>query len=456
MDPRGTAPGFQDGACRRLCGTPLVPAVRLIHAEHHQPCVELVGHVLPGPRQGMDPMEVAGTAQIGAQPGAERLRHLVGVALQQLGAVLGQLGDGRLGRVPVPRAVLIEVGRRAGQPPQRIAEHGGRLARHHAPELHTSVLQPLMSSLGGGRGTEIDGPRDAPASGELAEVRHVSVDPQRQRAGTVHVLLDHRHPVVRQVSGQLELHARIVDRDVRGQDQRIPVALLPKAVNHGRHQPQHAPRALELHQRRPVRVQAVEDLRMYRPGRLDPLLVVRVPTRGRELLALGPIEVRERPRDHVPVPELRGVRERLEQPSPHDLEAFLGARRPPGRLDPPDHVAQPVERLASALSADLDVIGPGVGRPGRIRGWQADDEQAVVGEPGRFGQHLRKAELGLEAAGREVALVVQLAGVGDPLVDEDQAGTVFPEELAQHVAGAACGVPRDRSPRCSGSRATPP
>ena len=164
----------------------------------------------------MDTLEVARAAQIGAKPGAELLRHLVGVALQQLGAVLGQLGDGRLGRVPVPRAILIEVGRRAGQPPQRIAEHGRRLARHHAPKLHTAVLEPLMRSLGRGCGAEIDGPRDTSGSGELAEVRNVSVDPQRQRASTVNVLLDYRHPVVGQVSGQLELHARIVDRDVRG------------------------------------------------------------------------------------------------------------------------------------------------------------------------------------------------------------------------------------------------
>ena len=114
---------------------------------------------------------------------------------------------------------------------------------------------------------------------------------------------------------------------------------------------------------------------------------------------LGPIELRECPRDHVPVLELRGVRERLEEPPPHDLEAFLGTRRPPGRLDAPDDVPQTIERLASALPANLDIIGLGMGGPGRIRGGQADDEQAVVGELGRFGQCLSKAELGLEAAG---------------------------------------------------------
>ena len=167
---------------------------------------------------------------------------------------------------------------------------------------------------------------------------------------------------------------------------------------------------------------------------MDPLLVVDVPALRRELLVLGPIELRKCPRDHIPVRELRGVRERLEEPPPHDLEAFLGARRPPGRLDASDDVAQAIERLAPALSTDLDIIGPGVRRPGRIGGRQADHEQTVVSELRGFRQRLGKAELGLEAAGGKVALVVQLAGVGHPLVDEDQAGAVFVEELAQRIA----------------------
>ena len=121
---------------------------------------------------------------------------------------------------------------------------------------------------------------------------------------------------------------------------------------------------------------------MDRIGGPDPLLVVDVPTLGRKLLVLGPIELREGPCNHIPVLELRRVRERLEEPPPHDLETFLGTRRPPRRLDAPDDVPQAIERLAPALSSDLDVIGPRVGRPGRIRGRQADHEQAVVGELG--------------------------------------------------------------------------
>ena len=207
---------------------------------------------------------------------------------------------------------------------------------------------------------------------------------------------------------------------------------------------------------------------MNRIGGLDPLLVADIPTLGWELLVLAPIELSECPRNHIPVLELRRVRERLEEPTPHDLETFLGTRRSPGRFDAPDDVPQAIERLAPALSADLDIIGPGVGRPGRIRGGQADHEQAVVGELGRFGQRLGEAELGLEAAGGKVALVVKLAGVGDPLVDEDQAGAVIVEELAQRIAGVrrllvvgcdaverlpAAQLPRQLAPEGSNDRA---
>ena len=63
---------------------------------------------------------------------------------------------------------------------------------------------------------------------------------------------------------------------------------------------------------------------------------------------------------------------------------------------------------------------------------------------------------------------MQLASVGDPLVDEDQAGTVFLEELAQHIAGAgrvlvirgnarecllAAQLPRQLAPQRSDDRA---
>jgi hypothetical protein len=54
----------------------------------------------------------------------------------------------------------------------------------------------------------------------------------------------------------------------------------------------------------------------------------------------------------------------------------------------------------------------------------------------RLRERLREGELGLEAPARQVSLVVELASVGDPLVDEDEAGPVRVEELAERIARA--------------------
>ena len=164
--------------------------------------------------------------------------------------------------------------------------------------------------------------------------------------------------------------------------------------------------------------------------------VVGVAALRRELLVLTAVEVGERAHDDVAVLEPLRVGERLEQSPADDLEAFLGAGRPPRRLDAPDDVAQPVERLAPALAAHLDVIREGVRRTTSVRRGEADHQQAVAGQLRRFGQRLRERELRLEAACGQIALVVELARIGDPLVDQDQARTEVDEELPQRVAGA--------------------
>ena len=299
------------------------------------------------------------------------MHHLVRVAFQLLGAVLGELGDRRLRGVPVARPVLIEVGGRCGQPPQGIAEHGRRLARHHAPELDAAVLQATVR--GGRRGSraEVNRARHTPTGRELAEVRDLAVESQGQRAGAVHVLFEDRHPVVREVARQFGLHARVVDGDVGRLDQRIPVALLPQAVDHGGHQAQHATRALELHQRGPVGVEAVKHFRVDRVGRAQALLIVRIAALRRELLMLGAVEIGKGPCHHVAVGELRRIGQGLEEPAAHDLKPLFGARWPPGGLDTPDHVAQPVERFAPALAAHLDIVrmrvgGSAVSEAGRL------------------------------------------------------------------------------------------
>ena len=453
VEARRVAARLEDRLRRRLGRAAGLLGVRMLGRQHDQPRVEIVGHVGARARQRMDAGEVAGLPQVGAQPLVQLLRHLVGIALELLGAVLGELGDGRLGGVPVARPVLVEVGGRRREPPQRIAEHGRRLARHHAAELDAAILEPAVRRGRRRRRAEVDGARHAPRRVQLAEVRLLGVDPERQRVRPVHVLLDDRRPVVREVARQLELHARVVDRDGRRQDQRVAVALLPQAVDHRRHQAQHAARALELHQRRPVGVEPVEDLRMDRVGRLDALLVVAVAALGRELRLLRAIEIGEGARGHVALLELRRAR--------RAARTAAGARsRSPPRRSPAATTIPPARpRCAAGRAPRARGCRPPPRRRPACAASPACPRPAARSPAGscfaslrRLGQRLGEGELGLEAAGRQVALVVELARVGDPLVDQDQARPVLVEQLAQHVAGArrllVVGLRRARRPSC--------
>ena len=108
--------------------------------------------------------------------------------------------------------------------------------------------------------------------------------------------------------------------------------------------------------------------------------------------------------------------------------------RTPGRIDATDYVAQPRQCLATAHASDLDIVGLGAVAGSGGRG-QANDEEAVGRQFGRLGEGLGKGELGLERAGGQVAFVVQLAGVGDILVDQDQGRAVVCQQLTEGVAG---------------------
>ena len=207
-----------------------------------------------------------------------------------------------------------------------------------------------MGGAGRGSGTEEDRPRNPAAGGELAQVRLVAVDPQRQRFRAVDILFDDRRPVVVEIPGQFRLYACVFERDAAGQDEGTAIATLPLVMNHRRHQPQHAAGALELRQRRPVGVEPVEYLGMDGIGILDALFVVGLAALGGKLLLLRAVQVGEPARHHIAGRELRGIDKGLKQTPPHDPEALLGTGRPPGSLDATNHVAQPLQGVAAALA----------------------------------------------------------------------------------------------------------
>src|SRR5690606_4646598 len=76
-----------------------------------------------------------------------------------------------------------------------------------------------------------------------------------------------------------------------------------------------------------------------------------------------------------------------------------------------------------------------MGRTGGIRRRKRNHQKAVASEFCRLSERLREGELCLKAARGQVTLVVELARIGDPFVDQHHARPVVLEQLAQHVAG---------------------
>jgi len=124
-------------------------------------------------------------------------------------------------------------------------------------------------------------------------------------------------------------------------------------MNHRRHQTQHAARALEFIQSRPVVIEPVEQLRMDRIRRFDPALIFRLAGLGRKLLGVLAVLVRECLNDRVASGEEIGVPDRLEQSPADDLKALFRAGRAPGCFDPLDDVLQTLQRGQTTLAANL-------------------------------------------------------------------------------------------------------
>ena len=76
----------------------------------------------------------------------------------------------------------------------------------------------------------------------------------------VNVPLDHRVPARAEIVGQFVARTAVVKRQTAGQDHQVLVVVLPQPVDDLGHELQHAARALEAVDRRPVLVEPVEHL----------------------------------------------------------------------------------------------------------------------------------------------------------------------------------------------------
>ena len=269
------------------------------------------------------------------------------------------------------------------------------------------------------RAAEEDRAGHAARRQRLPEARILRVDAERAGVGTVDIALQHRRPALGQIADQLVADGRGVEADGARQNQQARVVARPQVVDDRRHQAQHAARALEPLQRGPVAVQPLEDLRMDRIVRLQPLQIAGLPALGREVAALLAVQRVERA---AYVVAGRLVVERQEEPSAHDFESFLGADRLPDRLHAAERVLDARQRLPARVAPDLDV---GL-RDGR-------HEHCVATRPHRFGQLLNEGLHRVEAARHQAVDAVDLARIGDQFVDEDETRTTGVEQPSEGV-----------------------
>ena len=132
IEPGRIAAGHKNGLGGGFGRASRLLAVGVIDPQHDQPGVQVIRHVLSRVRHGVDAAEVAGLAEVLPEALVQLIHDLVEIALQLLGAVIGQLGDGGLGGIPVTWSILVKISGGPGQPAQRITEDGRRLAGHHA------------------------------------------------------------------------------------------------------------------------------------------------------------------------------------------------------------------------------------------------------------------------------------------------------------------------------------
>ena len=237
--------------------------------------------------------------------------------------------------------------------------------------------------------------------------------------------------MVRQVARKLELHTVVIDGDVGGENERGSVGPLPQAVNHRRHQAQNAAGALKAHQRRPVRIETVENLRVNWIGRTDALVVIRVAALHRELLVLVSVEVCEFASHHVSVLELRRVGERLEQPPFYDgpdlaeWRAALSSYAPARIAAETEVEAARIESLAAQFGSSDAALAMGGGAAGAGTGGVAtlvavNALNHLAGNLGRAGGVILNPppSLPTSAGSRQAGLegmreIVDAAGRGD-------------------------------------------
>ena len=195
-------------------------------------------------------------------------------------------------------------------------------------------------------------------------------------------------------------------------------------MNYGGHEPQDAACPLKSFEACPVVVEPVEQFRMHRIGPLHPAFVIHLTRFFGELFRVSSVLLDERTDNNIARLQSLRIGQLLEKSPSNNLEALFRCGWPPRGLHALHYVLKADQCCLSPITANF-ILGC----------WNAHDQQSVINQLHRFAKCLSKCEMRIEVASRQITLVVELPGIGNPFIDEDQAGTELLEQDAQFIAG---------------------
>src|SRR5690625_4770445 len=97
----------------------------VIEPKHYQPGVSVIRNIRIRDGERMHTTEIPTLCQVAPQAGVELLAYLIRFASKLIGSVFCELGNRRLGGVPVPVAVLEQVSCPTGQATNCVTEEAG-------------------------------------------------------------------------------------------------------------------------------------------------------------------------------------------------------------------------------------------------------------------------------------------------------------------------------------------
>ena len=292
MITRPAAAVFQDVSGGLLRFRFTAPMMRFFQVQHDHPRQRLISDIPRNLWRDVRRREIAASRLHVPQTFLGFPPHLVVADL--LRSVQGQPIHRRPRVIPMTAAFAVQISQTFAHPTQRVIKRGNRLARLHRPQPNANLLDAAQSLPDHRRrAANENGPRHPPTGHKFPQRRHILVKLISLGTLAVHIGIHNRRPVPRQILDHLFAHLGRPQRNRRRHNHQRMIIVRPKLMNHRRHHPQNAARALKMLQSRPVFIQPRKQFRVNRIGLPHPPMILAFSQPARKFAALRAVHIKK-------------------------------------------------------------------------------------------------------------------------------------------------------------------